>query len=233
MMWVFRSRRGVGLGFFMAAYIQAQWRIVYNSKRLKRGSTGGSVWRLCPLIQERTKAGLTGGWIMDEPDAAPDFIGRELGPERFKPVAEARLGQQVFAEVSQLDPPAFGIQCQALAAELDRAHEEIAITGAPVFVAERVVADVVHAAEDQAVLSVNLPVQVNAEALGSQIVQEWFERVEVVVPEIGEDLGLAGGSHRGQVVGQHREELALAVEAAVFGQQITGDQDEAGLVLFD
>ena len=40
-----------------------------------------------------------GRWIVDQPDTAVDFIGLELCPQGFKPVLEARLGQQIFPEV--------------------------------------------------------------------------------------------------------------------------------------
>ena len=100
-------------------------------------------------------------------------------------------------------------------------------------VAERIVPDVGHAAENEAVLPVDLAVQVHAQPLRRQFVEQRFERVEVIVAEEGQDRGLPGAAHRAQAVGQHREELALAVEAAALGQQITGDQDEAGLFLFD
>lgn len=75
---------------------------------------------------------------MDQPNAAPYLILLELGPKRFEPVVEARLGQQVFPEVRQLDPPALLVHGQTLAAELNRAGDEVAIRGTPVLVAERI-----------------------------------------------------------------------------------------------
>jgi hypothetical protein len=73
---------------------------------------------------------------VNEPTAARDFIGLELRPKQFKPVIEARLRQQVFPEVRQLNPAAFGADGQALAAELNRARDEVVIRGASVFVSE-------------------------------------------------------------------------------------------------
>jgi len=174
-----------------------------------------------------------GGRAVDEPDAVPDFIGRELRPQGFKSVVEAWFGKQVFPEVWQFNPSAFGIQRQSFAAELNRAGDEVAIGSAPVFVSEWIVPDVVHAAKHQAVLPVNLAVQVHAQPLRRQIIEQWFERVEIVIAKESEDRGLARAAHCAQVVGQHREKLALAVEAAIFGQPITGDQDEARLLLLD
>jgi len=80
---------------------------------------------------------------------------------------------------------------------------------------------------------VNLPIEVYAKTLRRQIVEQWFERVEVVVAEEGQDRGFPGAAHCAQIVGQSREEFALAIESAVLGQQITCDQDEAGPLLFD
>ena len=99
---------------------------------------------------------------MDKPDAAWDFLGLKLRPQGRKPVLEARFGQQVFPEFWQLPPPALGVQGQTLARELHRAGHEVAIRGAPVHVAEGIVADVVHAAEHEAGLPVNLAIQIDA-----------------------------------------------------------------------
>jgi hypothetical protein len=53
------------------------------------------------------------------------------------------------------------------------------------------------------------------------------------ISEEGQDRGLPRATHHAEVVGQHRKEFPLAVEAAVLGQKITSDQDKAGLVLLD
>ena len=83
-----------------------------------------------------------------------------------------------------------------------------------------------HATENEAVLPVDLAIEVCAKALRCQVIEQRFERVRIVVAEGGQHGGLPGAAHRGQAVGQRREELPLAVEAAAFGQQVTGDQDE-------
>ena len=71
------------------------------------------------------------------------------------------------------------------------------------------------------------------EALGSQIIQQRFERVEIVVAEEGQDRGFPGATHHRKVVGQHREEPALPLESPVLGQQVACDQNEAWFLLRD
>jgi hypothetical protein len=49
------------------------------------------------------------------------------------------------------------------------------------------------------------------------------KRVEIVVAEKHQVRSLPGAAHRAQVIGQQREKLALAMEPADFGQEISGD----------
>ena len=61
-----------------------------------------------------------GGRVMDQPDAAANFLGREPRAQPLQTLAQARLGQEIFAQVRQPDPPPLGIEGEALAAELHR-----------------------------------------------------------------------------------------------------------------
>lgn len=156
--------------------------------------------------------------VVDEPDAAADFIGGQLRSQRFEPVAEARFGPQILPQVGELGPAALRVHGPALAAELDGAGDEIAIGRAPVLVAERVVPNAVHPAEHKAILPVDLSVEVDAQSFGRQSVEEGFQRMKIVVAEKQQHRGRPGTAHRGQGIGQRREELPLAVESAFFGQ---------------
>ena len=124
-------------------------------------------------------------WAMNEPDTASNFLGRELLSQGFHPFRKAGLGQEVFPQIGQLNPPAFAVQRQPLATELDRAGYEVVVGSAPMLVAKRVIPDVIHPAEYEAVLPMNLAIQVHAKALRGKIIQERFERMEIVVAEIG------------------------------------------------
>ena len=89
----------------------------------------------------------------------------------------------ILPQVRQSDPPALPIQSQPLAAEPDRAGHEIAVRRAPVFVPERVIPDVVHAAKHETGLPVDLFIQVHAQPAVRQIVEQRFQGVEIVVPK--------------------------------------------------
>jgi hypothetical protein len=63
---------------------------------------GAAAWQCAPRdrwIGWSAVHAEVGGWIVDEPNAAPDFIGRELRAQAIEPVVKARLSQQVFPQV--------------------------------------------------------------------------------------------------------------------------------------
>jgi hypothetical protein len=115
-----------------------------------------------------------GGWVVHEPDAAADLFRGKPRAERLEAFAKTGLGPQVCPQVVQLDPTTLRIHRSSFAAELDGGGDEIVVGCAPVFVTERVIPDVAHAAEDETIFPVHFAVEVDAESLGGQVIEQRF-----------------------------------------------------------
>ena len=125
------------------------------------------------------------------------------------------------------------VNLQTLPAELLGAGDVAAVADAPVLVAEGVVADPVHAAEDQPFLPVDSPVQVDAQPLGLKVVEQRLKDMGVVVAEVGEDRDRPGLLHGPEVLAHLREELPLEADRLHLGQEVACDEDEARLLRLD
>ncbi len=124
-------------------------------------------------------------WLVDHPDAVLHFASAELRLQQVEFVADGWLGGQVGQQVGERCVIASLIQSQALAAILLSASDMIAVRDAVMFVAEWVVSHAIHAAEYKALLPMDAPVQIDAQARDLKFIEQRLKQVGVVVAQIG------------------------------------------------
>ncbi len=108
--------------------------------------------------------------LVNHPDASPHFTFGQLIFEPFQFLFDGRLGGKMFRQIFQWNKFAAIIQGQSFAAKLLRAGQKFLIRHAPVFIAERIITNLVHTAKYQSLLAVNSSVQIEAQSPGFQFV---------------------------------------------------------------
>src|SRR5439155_23660613 len=87
-------------------------------------------------------------------------------------LSQRRFGGKIVEQVVEPNKVAALLERQTFAAKLFWTLDVIAIGCAPVFVPKRIIANLVHAAVNQAILQMQTPLQVDAEPFAFQAVQE-------------------------------------------------------------